>query len=84
MEPKQTRNKLPKTMAAGADERAAAAMEAWRLFAIMSEFVDATDRLHHVHPAVSNAYQDITLAFRHYEGRGFVASHVERERFHNL
>jgi uncharacterized protein (TIGR00730 family) len=53
MEPKQTQNKLPKTMAAGADERAASAMEAWRLFAIMSEFVEATDRLHHVHPAVS-------------------------------
>jgi len=50
---KQYRNKLPKTMAAGAGERAAGAMEAWRLVAIMSEFVEATGRLNRVHPAVS-------------------------------
>jgi len=50
---KQPRNKLPKAMAAGADERSTGEMEAWRLFAIISEFVEATERLQHVHPAVS-------------------------------
>jgi hypothetical protein len=29
------------------------AKEAWRVFGIMSEFVSATERLHHIHPAVS-------------------------------
>ena len=29
------------------------AKEAWRVFGIMSEFVSATDRLAHIHPAVS-------------------------------
>ena len=27
--------------------------EAWRVFGIMSEFVSATERLNHIHPAVS-------------------------------
>lgn len=40
-------------MAAGAETRSTSALEAWQLFAIMSEFVEATERLHHVHPAVS-------------------------------
>ena len=40
-------------MAAGADVRSTSSLEAWQLFAIMSEFVEATERLHHVHPAVS-------------------------------
>lgn len=46
-------NKLPKAMAAGMDGRVQSSIEAWQLFAIMSEFVEATERLHHVHPAVS-------------------------------
>ena len=40
----QTRNKLPKTVAGHADDRAAGALEAWRLRAIMSEFVETTAR----------------------------------------
>jgi hypothetical protein len=46
-------DKLPKTVAAGADARAYTAREAWQLFAIMSEFVEATERLNQVRPAVS-------------------------------
>ena len=40
-------------MAAGLDSRAYTAREAWQLFAIMSEFVEATERLNQVRPAVS-------------------------------
>ncbi|HKY02684.1 MAG TPA: TIGR00730 family Rossman fold protein [Burkholderiales bacterium] len=40
-------------MAAGVDGRVKSSIEAWQLFAIMSEFVEATERLNHVHPAVS-------------------------------
>ncbi len=46
-------DKLPKIVAAGADNRAYTAREAWQLFAIMSEFVEATERLNQVRPAVS-------------------------------
>jgi uncharacterized protein (TIGR00730 family) len=46
-------DKLPKIVAAGADARAYTAREAWQLFAIMSEFVEATERLNQVRPAVS-------------------------------
>ena len=45
--------KLPKLVAAGMDSRAYTAREAWQLFAIMSEFVEATERLNQVRPAVS-------------------------------
>jgi len=46
-------DKLPKLVAAGLDSRAYTAREAWQLFAIMSEFVEATERLNQVRPAVS-------------------------------
>ena len=46
-------HKLPRTVAAGMDSRAYTAREAWQLFAIMSEFVEATERLNQVRPAVS-------------------------------
>jgi len=46
-------DKLPKTVAAGTDNRASTAREAWQLFGIMSEFVEATERLNQVRPAVS-------------------------------
>ena len=46
-------DKLPKLAAAGRDSRAYTAREAWQLFAIMSEFVEATERLDQVRPAVS-------------------------------
>jgi uncharacterized protein (TIGR00730 family) len=45
--------KLPKNVAAGTDNRAYTAREAWQLFGIMSEFVEATERLNQVRPAVS-------------------------------
>ena len=45
--------KLPKLVAAGMDSRAYTAREAWQLFAIMSEFVEATERLSRIRPAVS-------------------------------
>ena len=45
--------KLPKLVAAGMDSHAYTAREAWQLFAIMSEFVEATERLNQVRPAVS-------------------------------
>jgi len=46
-------DKLPRLVAAGLDSRAYTAREAWQLFAIMSEFVEATERLNQVRPAVS-------------------------------
>jgi uncharacterized protein (TIGR00730 family) len=45
--------KLPKPAAAGLDARGSTAREAWQLFGIMSEFVEATERLNQVRPAVS-------------------------------
>jgi len=42
--------KLPKPLQAG---RAAPAREAWRLFGIMAEFVEATEKLSGIQPAVS-------------------------------
>jgi uncharacterized protein (TIGR00730 family) len=36
-----------------ADDTPVIAREAWRIFGIMSEFVDATERLNAIHPAVS-------------------------------
>ncbi len=46
-------DKLPKLVAAGLDSRGYTAREAWQLFAIMSEFVEASERLNQVRPAVS-------------------------------
>lgn len=45
--------KLPKAAGAASDESSSSAREAWHLLGIMSEFVDATDRLANVAPAVS-------------------------------
>jgi len=49
------KNKLPKIIkpAPGASAEQIAAREAWRMFGIMSEFVEATDRLTTLRPAVS-------------------------------
>jgi len=45
------KEKLPKVV--DPSSATGAAREAWRVFGIMSEFVDATERLAHVRPAVS-------------------------------
>jgi len=45
--------KLPKTAAAVSEIGGQTSREAWQLFAIMSEFVEATERLNQVRPAVS-------------------------------
>jgi uncharacterized protein (TIGR00730 family) len=47
------REKLPKAAAAAMDPRDGTAREAWHLLGIMSEFVEATDRLRNIAPAVS-------------------------------
>jgi uncharacterized protein (TIGR00730 family) len=46
-------DKIPKPADGGLDQRNSSAREAWSLFGIMSEFVDATERLGNVQPAVS-------------------------------
>jgi uncharacterized protein (TIGR00730 family) len=45
--------KLPQTVEPDAQTRAQTAREAWRVFGIMSEFVEATERLSAIRPAVS-------------------------------
>lgn len=50
---KERTGKLPKAVAAGMETRDSSSREAWHLFGIMSEFVEATDRLRRVAPAVS-------------------------------
>jgi uncharacterized protein (TIGR00730 family) len=45
--------KLPKVMSAGIDAGQSTAPEAWHLLGIMSEFVEATERLNQIRPAVS-------------------------------
>jgi uncharacterized protein (TIGR00730 family) len=45
--------KLPIAPASSRHEQPSASLEAWQLLGIMSEFVEATERLNHVHPAVS-------------------------------
>ena len=47
------KQKLPPFLAPSATEQADVAREAWRIFGIMSEFVEATERLKPIHPAVS-------------------------------
>jgi uncharacterized protein (TIGR00730 family) len=47
------KDKLPTAATAGATPQASASREAWRVFGIMSEFVEATDRLSAIRPAVS-------------------------------
>ena len=47
------KDKLPTPLSPDAAKHATAAREAWRIFGIMSEFVEATDRLAHIRPAVS-------------------------------
>lgn len=48
-----TRDKLPNDIDPGPAARAYASREAWRVFGIMSEFVEATGRLNRIRPAVS-------------------------------
>jgi uncharacterized protein (TIGR00730 family) len=45
--------KIPKPRDMGEAAQSQFAAEAWRLFGIMSEFVEATERMHEIHPAVS-------------------------------
>ncbi len=45
--------KLPKVVSAGLDAGQSTAPEAWHLLGIMSEFVEATERLNQIRPAVS-------------------------------
>ena len=46
-------DKLPKVVSAGIDPAQSSAREAWQLLGIMSEFVEATERLNQIRPAVS-------------------------------
>ncbi len=45
--------KIPKAAATVADTNGSIAREAWHLFGIMAEFVEATERLNQIRPAVS-------------------------------
>ena len=47
------RDKLPKPAAASSQTAVSSAREAWRVFGIMAEFVEATERLTVVRPAIS-------------------------------
>jgi uncharacterized protein (TIGR00730 family) len=47
------KEKLPRLLDPDLQSHASAAREAWRVFGIMSEFVEATDRLKIIRPAVS-------------------------------
>lgn len=47
------KSKLPSPLSPGAVAQTTASREAWRIFGIMSEFVEATDRLAQIRPAVS-------------------------------
>jgi hypothetical protein len=44
---------IPSKLPVSAIPESWSSKEAWRIFGIMSEFVSATDRLNHIHPAVS-------------------------------
>jgi len=46
-------HKIPKPLTSGGAMQAYFAAEAWRLFGIMSEFVEATERMNEIRPAVS-------------------------------
>jgi len=47
------KDKLPKLIDPGTAARLYTAHDSWRIFAIMAEFVEATDRLNRIRPAVS-------------------------------
>jgi hypothetical protein len=47
------KTKLPHPLSSDLAEKAWSARESWRRFGIMSEFVDAAERLGHICPAVS-------------------------------
>lgn len=47
------KQKIPVPLAPELVEKAWSARESWRIFGIMSEFVEATERLAHIRPAVS-------------------------------
>ena len=47
------KNKAARTMTNDFREKAWSGRESWRVFGIMAEFVEATERLHAVMPAVS-------------------------------
>src|SRR5581483_5791413 len=46
-------HKIPKPLTSGGASQSYFAAEAWRLFGIMSEFVEATERMNEIRPAVS-------------------------------
>ena len=48
-----TRNKIPVPLAPELMEKSWSARESWRVFGIMAEFVEATERLNGIRPAVS-------------------------------
>lgn len=48
-----SKKKLPPKLSPELAERAWSARESWRVFGIMAEFVEATERLSHISPAVS-------------------------------
>jgi len=48
-----TRNKIPVPLAPELMEKSWSARESWRVFGIMAEFVEATERLNSIRPAVS-------------------------------
>jgi len=50
---KASKKKVPPLLSPDAAEHAWSAREAWRVFGIMAEFVEATERLSHISPAVS-------------------------------
>jgi len=52
-EEKPVTKKIPKPHDSGVELQAHTAREAWHLFGIMSEFVDATERMANIQPAVS-------------------------------
>jgi hypothetical protein len=76
------KDKIPAVADPNVAERPYTARESWRIFGIMAEFVEATERLAAVRPAVSifgsarvapdHPYQDISQTFQHFFARKFM------------
>jgi hypothetical protein len=91
--------KIPPPLRPEVAERAWSARESWRVFAIMAEFVEATERLNPIAPAVRifgsarvrpdsplpcDPDKVVEAIFDHYRTRGFGPSAREREMQLNL